>query len=158
MLWGDLEFVIFLSNCTAPIYCNVIKNSYCEHLSQFPSPLQEFQVTEHPTNSVGLAVVLHSFLCFYWCCLSQSCSPCPPWCPCLWEGRLLRACGSAQELSWCGGSFSHQCGGRNWSTCISSQGTVLCRHFLNCVLEFCEGGAASPPPSSSGRCDLRNAH
>lgn len=114
MLWGDLEFVIFLSNCTAPIYCNVIKNSYCERLSQFPSP-QEFQVTEHPTNSLCLAVVLHSFLYFCWCCLSQSCCPCPPWCPCLWEGQLLRAGGSAQELSWWGRNFSYQCDGRNWS-------------------------------------------
>lgn len=32
VIW-NLKF--FLSNCTAPIYCNVIKNSYCEFLSQF---------------------------------------------------------------------------------------------------------------------------
>lgn len=136
MLWGDLEFVIFLSNCTAPIYCNVIKNSYCECLSQFPFHLEGFQVTEHPTNSMCLAVVLHSLLYICWCCLSQSCCPCPAWCPCLWEGRLPRAAGSAEELSLCGRSFPHQCGGRNWSMFASSQSPVLCHQFLNPVLEF----------------------
>lgn len=152
VIW-NLSF--FLSNCTAPIYCNVIKNSYCECLSQFP--LQEFQVTEHPTNSMCLAVVLHSFLYFCWCCLSQNSYPCPPWCPCLSEGQLLTAGGSAEELSWCGKSFSHQCGGRNWSTCISSQGTAFCHHFVNSVLEFYEDGAASPLPPPQVSCNLRNA-
>lgn len=52
MLWGDLEFVIFLSNCTAPIYCNVIKNSYCEFLSQFAFSLPRISVP-HLCNGVS---------------------------------------------------------------------------------------------------------
>lgn len=68
MLWGDLEFVIFLSNCTAPIYCNVIKNSYCEFLSQFPFPLQEFQclisVMEYPLNYMCVLITVLSPVSF----------------------------------------------------------------------------------------------
>lgn len=72
--------------------------------------------------------------------------------------------GAAAQSRWkCRGaqlmwkSFSHQCGGRNWSTCVSSQGTVLCHHFVNSVLEFCEDGAASPLPPAHSAPELSSS-
>lgn len=148
---------IFLSNCTAPIYCNVIKNSYCECLSQFPFPLQEFQVTEHPTNSMCLAVILHSFLYFCWSCLSQSCHTCHPWCLCLWEGQLLRAGGNAEELSWCGKFFTSV-----WWQKLEHVPFITRYCILPSLSKFCPrilwGCCCFPPfPPPQASCDLRNA-
>lgn len=95
VIW-NLKF--FLSNCTAPIYCNVIKNSYCEFLSQFA--LSPRISASHLCN--GISCELHefgSYSPFISCtsrCLSQSGCLCPlvfPSCErgaaALWQNTLL---------------------------------------------------------------------
>lgn len=81
MLWGDLEFVIFLSNCTAPIYCNVIKNSYCELLSRFAFSLPRISAphlcnrVSHESHVFGGCSQFIS--CASQCVSSLSCCLCP---------------------------------------------------------------------------------
>jgi len=58
VIW-NLSF--FCQNCTAPIYCNVIKNSYCEFLSEFAFSLPGISMpplcSRYPLACVSLAVL-----------------------------------------------------------------------------------------------------
>lgn len=96
-----------------------------------------------------LSSFLHSFLYFCWCCLSQSCCPCPFGVPVCDSGSCSEQVEVQRSSADVEGVFHISVVAGTGACVFHHKVLYSCHPFVNSVLEFCEGGAASPPPQAS---------